>query len=63
MTSSSPAYQIKVIFQPLHKEAVRRCSFSFITAKKSVIMSEAFFVDASIYITFSLLVPSFVLCC
>ena len=37
------------IAQLLHKEAVRRCSFSFITAKKSVIMSEAFFVDVSIY--------------
>ena len=36
------------IAQPLHKEAVRRCSFSFITAQKSVIMSEAFFVDVSI---------------
>ena len=37
------------IAQPLHKEAVRRCSFPFITAKKSVIMSEAFFVDVSLY--------------
>ena len=36
------------IAQPLHKEAVRRCSFSFIIAKKSVIMSEAFLVDVSI---------------
>ena len=36
------------IAQPLHKEAVRRCSFSFIIAKKSVIMSEAFIVDVSI---------------
>ena len=36
------------IAQPLHKEAVCRCSFSFITAKKSVIMSEAFLVDVSI---------------
>ena len=35
--------------QPIHKEEVRRCSFSFITAKKSVIMSEAFFVAVSIY--------------
>ena len=46
-----PAYQIKVISniaQPLHKESVRRYSFSFIIAKKSVIMSEAFFVDVSI---------------
>ena len=39
------------IAQPLHKEAVRRCSFSFITAQKSVIMSEAFFADVSIYCT------------
>ena len=38
------------IAQPLHKEAVRRCSFSFINAKKSAIMSEAFFVDVSIYL-------------
>ena len=37
------------IAQPLHKEAVRRCSFSFIIAKKSVIMSEVFLVDVSIY--------------
>ena len=37
------------IAQPLHKESVRRCSFSFIMAKKSVIMSEAFLVDVSIY--------------
>ena len=36
------------IAQPLHKEAVCRCSFSFIIAKKSVIMSEAFLVDVSI---------------
>ena len=36
------------IAQPLHKEAVRRFSFSFIAAQKSVIMSEAFFVDVSI---------------
>ena len=34
--------------QPLHKEAVRHCSFSLIIAKKSVIMSEAFLVDVSI---------------
>ena len=40
------------IAQPLHKEAVRRCSFSLITAKKSVIMSEAFFVDVSIVSSF-----------
>ena len=37
------------IAQPLHKEAVRHCSFSLIIAKKSVIMSEAFLVDVSIY--------------
>ena len=36
------------IAQPLHKEAVRRCSFSFIIAKKSVIMIDAFLVDVSI---------------
>ena len=39
------------IGQPLHKEAVRRCSFSFIIAKISVIMSEAFLVDVSIHVT------------
>ena len=37
------------IAQPLHKEAVRGCSFLYIIAKKSVIMSEAFLVDVSIY--------------
>ena len=36
------------IAQPLHKEAVRCCSFLYIIAKKSVIMSEAFLVDVSI---------------
>ena len=36
------------IAQPLHKEAVRHCSFSLIIAKKSVIMSEAFLVEVSI---------------
>ena len=38
------------ITQPLHKEAVavRDCSFLYIIAKKSVIMSEAFLVDVSI---------------
>ena len=36
--------------QPLHKEAVRGCSFLYIIAKKSVIMSEAFLVDISICI-------------
>ena len=38
------------IAQPLHKEAVRDCSFLYIIAKKSVIMSEAFLVDVSIQI-------------
>ena len=38
------------IAQPLHKEAVRSCSFLYIIAKKSVIMSEAFLVDVSIAI-------------
>ena len=37
------------IAQLLHKEAVRGCSFLYIIAKKSVIMSEAFLVDVSIY--------------
>ena len=37
------------IAQPLHKEAVRGCSFLYIIAKKSVIMSEAFLVDVSIF--------------
>ena len=36
------------IAQPLHKEAVRGCSFLYIIAKKYVIMSEAFLVDVSI---------------
>ena len=36
------------ITQPLHKEAVHVCSFLYIIAKKSVIMSEAFLVDVSI---------------
>ena len=36
--------------QLLRKEAVRHCSVSLIIAKKSVIMSEAFLVDVSIYI-------------
>ena len=36
------------IAQPLHKEAVRGCSFLYIIAKKSVIISEAFLVDFSI---------------
>ena len=37
------------IAQPLHEEAVRGCSFLYIIAKKSVIMSEAFLVDLGIY--------------
>ena len=36
------------IAQPLHKEAIRGCSFLYIIAKKSVNMSEAFLVDVSI---------------
>ena len=36
------------IAQPLHKEAVRCCTFLYIIAKKSVIMNEAFLVDVSI---------------
>ena len=36
------------IAQPLNKEAVRGCSFLYIIAKKSVILSEAFSVDVSI---------------
>ena len=40
------------IAQPLHKEAVRGCSFSYIIAKKSVIMSEAFLVGVSILCDF-----------
>ena len=38
------------IAQPLHKEAVHDCSFLYIIAKKSVIMSEAFLVYVSMYI-------------
>ena len=38
------------IAQPLHKEAVHGCSFLYINAKKSVIMSEAFLVDVSIFV-------------
>ena len=37
------------IGQPLRKEAVRDCSFVYIIAEKSVIMSEAFLVDVSIH--------------
>ena len=36
------------IAQPLHYEALGCCSFLYIIAKKSVIMSEAFLVDVSI---------------
>ena len=36
------------IAEPLHKEAVRGCSFLYIIVEKSVIMSEAFLVDVSI---------------
>ena len=36
------------IVQPLHKEAVRGCSFLYIIAKKSVKMSVALLVDVSI---------------
>ena len=38
------------IAQPLHKEALRGWSFLYIIAKKSVIMTEAFLVDVSIYL-------------
>ena len=44
------------IAQPLHKEAVRGCSFLSIITKKSVIMSEAFLVDVSIYVFLTCLV-------
>ena len=37
------------IAQHLHNEEVRGCSFLYIIAKKSVIMSEAFLVHVSIY--------------
>ena len=36
------------IAQPLHKDAVRCCSFLYTIAKKSVIMSEEFLIDVSI---------------
>ena len=36
------------ITQPLHKVAGHGCSFLYIIAKKSVIISEAFLVDVSI---------------
>ena len=36
------------IAEHLHKKAVRGCSFLYIIAEKSVIMSEAFLVDVSI---------------
>ena len=38
------------IAHPLHKEDVHGCSFLYIIAEKSVTMSEAFFVDVSIYL-------------
>ena len=38
------------IAQPQYKEVIRGCSFLYIIAKKSVIMSEAFLVDVSIFI-------------
>ena len=59
----SPAYQIEVIFQhrqPLHKEAVCGCSFLYIIAKKTVIMSEAFLVDVSILACWVIFHASFV---
>ena len=37
------------VAQPLHKEAVRGCSFLYIIVKRALIMSEAFLVDVSIY--------------
>ena len=37
------------IAQPLQKEEVRGCSFLYIIAKKSVIMSEAFLANVSIF--------------
>ena len=42
------------ISQPLHKEAESGCSFLYIIAKKSVIMSEAFLVlhECSCFIEF-----------
>ena len=45
------------IEQPLHKEAVCGCSFLYIIAEKSMIMSEAFLVDVSI----DILVPENIL--
>ena len=36
------------IAQPLHKEALRGCSFLYIIANKLVITSEAFLIDVSI---------------
>ena len=40
------------IGQPLHKEAVRNCSCLYIIAEKSVMISEAFLADVSIYVLF-----------
>ena len=54
--NASPAYKVKSfskIAQPLHKEAERGCSFLYIIAEKSVITSEAFLVDVSIYTSHS----------
>ena len=52
------------IAQPLHKEAVHASLFLYIIAKKSVIMSEAFLVDVSIYSSIELLfsVAAYVKC-
>ena len=46
------------IAQPPHKEAVRGCSFLYIIAKKSGIMSEAFLVEVSIFIVSALYYPN-----
>ena len=41
--------QFSNLVQHLHKEAIRGCSFLFNIAKKLEIMSQAFFVDVSIF--------------
>ena len=41
------------IAQPLHKEVVRDCSFVYIIAKKSAIMSEAFSIFSKVISTAS----------
>ena len=46
------------IAQSLHKEAVHGCSFLYIIAKKSVILSEAFLVDVSIYLVHNSIIIS-----